>query len=31
MRRGYYWILWQLAAVAAGVWAGIWAFDALTT
>jgi hypothetical protein len=29
--RAWYWLVLQLVAVAAGIWAGVWIVDAVTT
>jgi hypothetical protein len=31
MERGWYWLVVQLAAVAAGIYAGKWVFDVVST
>lgn len=31
MRRPGYWLSLQLAAIAVGIWAGVWMFHAVTS
>lgn len=31
MQRSYYWLLWQLAAVGVGIWAGMALFETVTS
>jgi hypothetical protein len=31
MRRGWYWFVLQLAAIAGGIWDGVAIFDAVTS